>query len=455
MGIIDSLKRKFGGSKPVTVTDSNPLVGENIPSTERGSRTTPENSLKYQYRMMWVDPDLRQAILDIRDMERRDGRVKKIHKRMANTAVKGGLKLKMTGENKRITKLWKQFESRVHLNKHQKLYSDAKALAMEGNLALQVVIDQFNRVAGAVRMPAETILPIVDQNGQFKDVQHAYDQFDLTTGQPMASFALWQLQIARLDPDSFDDMGSLGRPYLDATREVWKKLQMTETDLVIRRRQRAPLRMSHVLEGATQDQLDEYRSQVEADIGQITTDYYANKKGGVTPVQGDAALDQIADVNYLLDTFYAGSPAPKGLFGYTGDLARDILEDLKRDYFDEIDSMQDIQSSVYDQIFRLELLLNGINPDQHKFSIIFSERRTSTPNQDADLALKYQALGVPHEMVWDSAGLDSTEVLSQRRVEENSNDPYPEETDDPKGRVSITPGNGQKGESAVSISNGG
>jgi hypothetical protein len=386
-------------------------------------------------------------------MDRVDGRVKKIHKRMANTAVKGGLKLKIASKNKRVIKLWNQFEKRLHLNKHQKLYSDARALAMEGNLPLQVVIDQFNRVAGAIRMPSETILPIVDQNGQFKDVQHAYDQYDLTTGQPMASFALWQLQIARLNPDSWDDLGAMGRPYLDANREVWQKLRMTEQDLVIRRRQRAPLRMSHVLEGASDEDLQSYRDQVEAEQGEITTDYYANKKGGVTPIQGDANLDQIADVNYLLDTFYSGSPAPKGLFGYTQDLARDILNDLKIDYFDEIDAMQDIQSSVYDQIFRLELLLNGINPEQYDFSIVFSERRTDTPNQRADLALKYKAIGAPYESVWETAGLNPSEILEQIKSEQNSNDPYPEEAAG-SGNVSITPNNAPKGESATSISNG-
>ncbi len=454
MGIISSFKNMFGRTESPTTQQENPLPGDRFPSTERGSRSTPENGMKYLYRQMWVDPDLRQAILDLRDMDRVDGRIKKIHKRMANTAVKGGLKLKITSQNKRIIKLWKAFEARLHLDKHQKLYSDARALAMEGNLPLQVVIDGHNRVAGAVRMPSETILPIVDRNGQFKDVHHAYDQYDLTTGQAMASFALWQLQIARLDPDSFDDMGAMGRPYLDANREVWKKLRMTEQDLVIRRRQRAPLRMAHVLEGATEEDLKAYRETVEAEQGEITTDYYLNKKGSVTALQGDANLDQIADVAYLLDTFYAGSPAPKGLFGYTGDLARDILEDLKRDYFDEIDSMQDIQSSVYDQIFRLDLLLNGINPDQYSFSVVFSERRTDTPNQRADLALKHRAIGVPFESVWETAGLNPSEILAQRKAELNSNNPYPEETDDLGGDVSITPGNQPKGESATSINNG-
>ncbi|MGR4655279.1 hypothetical protein K8R15_24385 [Escherichia coli] len=34
-------------------------------------------------------------------------------------------------------------------------------------------------------------------------------------------------------------------------------------------------------------------------------DFFLNKKGSVTSVSGDANLDQIADVSYLLDTFFA------------------------------------------------------------------------------------------------------------------------------------------------------
>ncbi|SFW40837.1 hypothetical protein SAMN05216414_1461, partial [Nitrosovibrio sp. Nv17] len=64
----------------------------------------------------------------------------------------------------------------------------------------------------------------------------AYTQVDVMTGRELAVFPLWQLFHARFDPDNFDDLGSLGRPFLDAARKTWCKLDMTEEDLVIRRR---------------------------------------------------------------------------------------------------------------------------------------------------------------------------------------------------------------------------
>ncbi|PHS71954.1 MAG: hypothetical protein COB22_05925 [Cycloclasticus sp.] len=443
--------------KPIPVASTaDDLTGQkDKTTTEQGNRTTPENQIRHLYRMMWVDPEIHQRILDVRRMDTVDGRVKKIHTRMARSAVKGGLMLEMQVEDDRIVSAFKQFVKRLKLNKIQKLESDARGLVMEGNLPLQWVLNNQNRIVQAIRMPTETIRPNVGENGTFDDVNKAYSQIDITAGKEIASFAKWQLSLVRLTPDNYDDEGSLGRPYLDATRSTWQQLRMTEEDLVIRRRQRAPLRTSHVLEGATADELQDYKDSVENDQQDITTDYFANKKGGVTPIQGDANLDQIADVSYLLDTFFAGSPAPKGLFGYVGDINRDILEDLKKDYYEEIDAMQDTQAEAYEHGFKLDLLLQGINPEDAEFTVKFAERRTDTPNQRADLALKHQAIGVPPKLVWKAAGLDASAVLAARKDQENSDDPYPTvdgegETGPPK--ISITPGNSPKGESMTSVS---
>jgi hypothetical protein len=450
MGLLD----RFFKRKPTD--NASPMTGEEpVQSSEVGFRTTPENRILYLYRTMWTDPVHHQRILDLRYMDSVDGRIKKIHTRMARTVVKGGLKIETDPRNKSLISAWANFEKRLGLTRIQKLESDARGLVMEGNLPIQWVLNGDRKISRGVRMASETIQPIVEPNGQFKSPEAAYRQIDLSSGREEALFPLWQLTMVRLTPDNYDDMGAMGRPYLDANRTVWQKLIMTEEDLVIRRRQRAPLRMAHTLEGATKDELEDYRHSVEQDQQDITTDYYLNKKGGVAAVQGDANLDQIADVSYLLDTFFAGAPAPKGLFGYVGDLNRDILEDLKRDYYEEIDALQDAQAECYEEGFRLSLLLSGINPDAYDFSIIFAERRTDTPNQRADLALKYQALGVPADMVWSSSGLDPAKVLAGRAAQANSNDPYPKAgaTAPTAPSVSVTPGNAPKGESATSIGN--
>jgi len=447
-----SIKNLFtSGYSGKSVTSSD-AMSQSIGS-ERGARPTPENQLRYLYDQLTVTTELRSTILAIRSLDKLDGRVKKIHGRMARDLTKGGLKIYWRGkENKQITKLFEQLSTYCLWKSRGKLESDAKGLIKEGNLAVQIAVDTQLNINKAVRMPSETIYPNVTPSGIFKSVHEAYYQKDMMSHEVQATFPLWKLVLTRLDPENFDDLGSMGRPLLDACRETLLKLRMTETDLVVRRRQRAPLRFSHVLEGATKDELAVYRAENEAEQGDITTDFYSNKKGGVTAVQGDGNIGEINDVVHLLDTFYSGAPAPKGLFGYTEGLARDVLEDLKKDYFEELDAIQDMLANTYYEIFCLQLLLKGYNPEAYDFQVVFNERQTMTLNQRADLALKYQAMGIPNSLVWHTAGLDPIQVENKRDEEKDSTDPYPKVPGKKPTKVSITPGNAPKGESATSIS---
>lgn len=174
-----------------------------------------------------------------------------------------------------------------------------------------------------------------------------------------------------------------------------------------------------------------------------------------------SGMGDLADVVHLMDTFYAGSPAPKALFGYTGGLARDILEDLKRDYYDEVDGLQDALAAGYALAFRIHLLFKGVDPDTDEFTLRFAQRRTETPNQMADLALKYISMGLPDDMVYADMGLDPDYVREKKKEQAERNDPYPAAGGDvgpdgkPLAKVSVTPGNARKGESATSISNAG
>ena len=438
MGIFSNFFKQKNKSLPVP--DSH---------TEIGMRTTPERATHLEYAWEGIDYHHRAVVADIRRMDKEDGRVKRIHNRVARDVTRGGLVLLQATENERIKKEWQAFEQRLELNNAQKLKSDARGLVMEGNLPIQWVLNDAQQVARAVRMPSETIRPNVLPNGQFKDVQTAYSQHDYRSGKDIAGFSLWQLTLARLDPDNYDDLSSFGRPFMDASREIWRKLRMTDTDLVIRRHHRSPMRLAHVLENATREEMDQYREATEANKDLITTDFYLNKKGGVAAVQGDATMGEIGDVVYLLDSFFAGSPLPKGLMGYTDGMARDILEDLKRDYYDEVDQLQDVLAWVYAQGFKLHLLLQGINPEAQGYHIAFAERRTETLSQTTDRALKLQALGMPQSMIWEELGHNAGDVEKRRADDAKRYDPYPQTGQ----KVSITPGNAPKGESATSVSN--
>ena len=423
-----------------------------IPSSEQGTRSTDEARLRALYQQMQPNFDLHNKIMDIRRMDQLDGMVKRIHHKTTHSLTKGGLTLENPSKNTRLAKHWKEYQRALGLCNRNKLASDARGLMMEGNLVIQFALDQSqSRVLRAVRMPAETIRVLTDATGQIADVGNAYAQYDWLTGQDSSTYALWQMEIARLDPLNFDDAGEPGRPFLDANRKIWRQLGMTVDDMVVRRRERAPMRTAHVLEGADEPTLARYKAQVENEQREITTNYYLNKKGGVQALQGDANLDQIADISLLIDVFFSGTPAPKGLFGYADGLARDILMDMKEEFFDELDILQDLQSWVYQRGFRLHLLLQGLNPDSLEWQVRFSERMTETLNQATDRALKLASVGASRYTTYRTAGLDphAEELLVQQ--ERENDDPYPLIPANPA--VKITPGNAAQGESATTIQN--
>ena len=149
-------------------------------------------------------------------------------------------------------------------------------------------------------------------------------------------------------------------------------------------------------------------------------------------------------------------------------LARDVLEDLKRDYYDEIDHLQDTLAWEYEWCFRVHLLLQGIVAGPEEFSLRYSERRTETPNQVADLALKLMALGFPPPVVWTEMGYDPSQIVAAVEAWQARDNPYPEGTPmnpaavvsglpgvpasggTPTGApIKVTPGNARKGESAT------
>lgn len=441
------LRWPFSRSRSVSNPDKPPTL-----TTEQGSRSTEDAKLRALYETMLPNMGLRSAILDVRRMDMMDGQVKRIHHRTSHALTKGLLTLDNPKKNKRLSEQWRLYSHALGLHQREKLASDARGLVMEGNLPLQWVLNaERNAVVKAIRMPSETIRVNVGENGQISDVANAYYQYDYLSGKDIASFAYWQLDIARLDPLNFDDDGELGRPFLDANRKIWRQMQMTLEDLVVRRRHRAPMRTAHVLEGANDKDLRAYKAEVENDEEVITSNYYLNKPGGVTAVQGDANLDQIADISLLLDAFYSGTPAPKGLFGYADGLSRDILEDMKAEFYDELDILQDLQSAVYAKGFYLHLLLQGINPDSLDYEIRFAERSTETLNQRTDRALKQRALGASRYTALTTAGLDPEAEEDLLADEKEINDPYPMNVNPPK--VSVTPNNARKNESATSISN--
>src|SRR3546814_8801025 len=146
--------------------------------------------------------NLRATINDLRSMDEKDPRVKKIHERTSRAATKGGLRLRIKPSEKRVISIWSDFEPRCELFRREKLESDVRGAMMEGNLPIQRVVDfDANSILRGVRMPTETLKPVVNGAGQFeRPLQAAYEQWVLNPGKVIAAIPIWQQMLVGMRP---------------------------------------------------------------------------------------------------------------------------------------------------------------------------------------------------------------------------------------------------------------
>lgn len=430
-------------------------------TTESGTTYDGIPHARDPYLVFQVDHEYALVVEEVTRMDKEDGRVKELHSRIARDVTRGGISF--TTKDKDLPAKVRE-EANAFLNRckftRERLKGHARFLVRDGELPLQWVVDEKLNVIGCRRLPPKSIRPNVDEKGQFRDVSRAYLQYDPMTNREIAAFALWQITHIRVDANP-DDPGDRGRPKLDASRVTHKKLTMTEEDLVIRRRMRAPQRLAHVLEGATKEELDAYKllnkDALENPL-QVTSDFFLNKKGTVQTIQGDADLDQIKDVQKLLEDFFTGTGLPAHLLGYVNEINRDVYEDTLAAYYEILEEYQELLADGYEQGLRLQLLLQGVNADGYRYDLKFAGRKVESDNQLSDRMLKHQAMGIPKSMIWEQLGYDPEQVKKRRDEEAKESDPYAaryegEVGGNGGGKITNVNGNRRKKESAISVKN--
>lgn len=401
--------------------------------------------------------DIKSKIVEIEDLDANDGQIKELHLKMARMATRGGIRFIAKTQNDKMAEIANAWIKRVKLDERETRKQHATRLLKHGNLVIQNVLSA-NRVEQLIVMPTETMRPIKDDQDQFISPIKAYVQFEYYGTNETASFAQWQISWVALDKDA----GKLyGRPLIDSERKRAKQVRMTDDDLVIRRRVRATLRLLHVLEGASEDDIKAYKNRNKDSREnplKVDSDLYSNKASSVQPIQGDANLDQIKDVQLLNQKLYAGAGTHAHHFGIMSEnLNRDIYEDTLADLFERIEEIQELLCDAWEKSLRLEFLLNGINADAYDWDLELVGRKVETPNQQIDRALKEQALGLPLEfIVTRTLGYPWETIAALRDKEIAESDPYGARVNAETGKppLTIVQGNQRGKESKVYVSDG-
>jgi len=354
-----------------------------------------------------VDQDRLVVIKDANEMYHNDDRVKGIVDKAAGGATYGGFTVDVTdAQGAKAEAVQGALSETVEL--FGKLKANVKKGLIEGDLFLQVVVSG-DKIVKLVKMPANTIRRNSNELDEFDDSLKAFAQVDSMTGAAYALdlntadvdvwFAEWQIVHARWN--HLD--GRYGNSLLRSMRGSYKKTREGETDMAIRRKTRAGMKYIHELEDATDGEIEAYKERNKDTLNNpfaAIADFFTNKKTKVTAVQGDANLEQIADVKHHIDTMFISSPVPKSVLGYGQDINRDVLEKQEAQMFRNLEEIDDwIDDEIIKPVIELQLLLLGILPESVTYSIVWPDRSNETFSDVIDGAVKIKSLGLPNKVM--------------------------------------------------------
>jgi hypothetical protein len=177
-------------------------------------------------------------------------------------------------------------------------------------------------------------------------------------------------------------------------------------DIAIRRKTRAGMKFLHVLDGAAPEDIEAYKAQNKDALNNpfaAVADFFSNRAGSISAIQGDANLAQIEDVMHHIRTWWVASPVPMSLLGYGQDLNRDVLEEQNLQYERSlIQVTQWVEDQIVRPLLEREWLLNGILADGLEYEIAWQSKQTASAAvllAAADAALRLRALGLSNERI--------------------------------------------------------
>jgi len=393
MSLLDDVKKLFRRTQPEVVTTSSAP----IPTSSNGNVTDVYAKLKADlYRL--------SVIKTCRLMYDTDSRVKKALRTYARDLVRSGFFIKT--KNLEAMQIVVDMQKRLKLNR--KLQDMVKLSGRDGDSFYELVVDENLDISQFSRKPTLRMRRNSNDRDTFDDPSKAFYMvpsdmpYDTQVPKDAVWFSDWQMIHVRND---HDEEKRYGTPMWASSTGAFKKTTEGEMDIAVRRKVRAGMRYHHVIEGSEADVLA-YKEVNKVALSNPTAalvDFFSNKPGSITTVQGDAHLNEIADIMHHIETMFFASETPMALLGYGGDLNRDVLGDKKDEYDETLDDGREwITEDLIVPLVERQWLLKGILPASVEYKIVWRKAKGITPTMLRDLAdgmMRLRVLGVKEDII--------------------------------------------------------
>ncbi len=237
--------------------------------------------------------------------------------------------------------------------------------------------------------PRHMMKRVEDNDGNLQE----YEQYDNIVNQndPIASFEPWQIIHFKWNKIK----GMYGRSILMSQRSTFKKLQMMEKDMVVRRRTRAGQKLHHKpnLEATkgkplTGKQIKEHMKLNSTKKHTVRTNFYSNGLWDIESIQGDNTLDKIEDILYFQEKQFIGGKVPKGLLASGQDINRAVLERQDIGYSRILADVNEMLEEGYEQLINLQLIIKDIDYDEIEYEFVWGDNNNDDKLKKIELAIK-------------------------------------------------------------------
>lgn len=360
---------------------------------------------------------------------------------------KQGKEKEVSAEAEKVQKIVDDFLERTKL--HILCTEHARALLRDGDLFLNVIVDlKKGLITEIKRAPALTMKRNTDEYGNFIDNQKAFSQIDISQIYQMAGekapqqsrkdFALYQINHIRW---LCDETKIYGTSQYAVARKCYKMLEKMEEALAYRRIYRSVSKRSHKLETTDIAEIEDYKraNAMVDEYGTPTrnahmlTDYIGNVE--VTALHDEANLDEVKDVEMIENMLWINLLVPKAIITGGQGINRDVLKVQYPHYLQTLENITDrleygdnSDYSGYRAIIDLQLLLQGINPENIYYDIVWSRKTEESTAERIEgiqnaLAKSGGKQLISHEkaiqLVADDFDIEDPNMMYQKILEEN------------------------------------
>ncbi|MGE5609701.1 MAG: portal protein [Bacillota bacterium] len=303
------------------------------------------------------------------------------------------------GDGKRLKKAMADIADKIntHILPDEQKLMVVRDMAKYGDQFEQVGLHRQDNgslgLARLVNMPVKTLWVKQQQDGSVDPADTYAQILPSLQNKLVASWPLWKV-VQFSNRKSRADL--YGRSIFESCLRAYIQLEAMEAAMVIRRLERAPLRMKHVLdvghlasEQEIQKAKGEYRKanrkvrtvdgnknfqmqriNMPADEDFIVAKRDKDSPADVAPIEGDANIGITADFDHFFNKWLSGLGPPKAHLGYEADTMRSVVTDLHIVFARKGRRMQMQFIRGLNHLYWIEMILRGIDPRAVRYTII-------------------------------------------------------------------------------------